>query len=181
MPTQDQQTTAVGECAPCDGFASPQVGQTSRFHQQAGTQLSSPCVKYHQVMPNLASITLQTVAEKTPKPKGHAKFSTIEVVHQGGSLAHRLMNAPWLDFEVPVRFYELQESDGDPVREYNAIFDIETRMMLAKTNRQSLVVFVGNPEKPELDAFAGFLGMLPFRGISVALISLSTQYPDPFR
>ena len=53
--------------------------------------------------------------------------------------------------------------------------------MLAKANRQSLVIWAGNPAKPELDGFAGFLGMLPFRGISVALVTFSSQYPDPFR
>ena len=179
-PASSSKAEAALQCPPCDD-ATSSPDTTSRFHQEAGLQLTNPTVQYHQILPNVAAATLVAIAQKTPKPKGHTKFSTIEVVHQGGPLVERLANSPWFDHEVPVRFHELPETGGDPSREYNAIFEIETRMMLAKANRQSLVIWAGNPDKPELDGFAGFLGMLPFRGISVALVTFSQQYPDPFR
>ena len=153
----------------------------TRYMEHPGLQLSDPSVEYHQILPDVSAITLTDIVEKTPKPKGHASFSTIEIVHQGGPLVERLASSPWSDRDVPVRFHELRETDGDPAREYHAIFDIETRMMLAKANRQSLVIWAGNPAKPELDGFGGFFGMLPFRGISVALVTFSRQYFDPFR
>ena len=164
----------------CDDTITDQNSK-SRYHQDAGVQISNPSVKYHQLLPDVCTASLRQIVQKTPKPKGHTRFSTIEVVHQGGPLVERMSNSLWLDHQVPIRFHELPETGGDPAREYNAIFEIETRMMLAKANRQSLVIWAGHPDKPELDGFAGFLGMLPFRGISVALVTFSDQYPDPFR
>ena len=168
-------------CPPCEDESVGTPVAKTRYMERPGLQLSDPSVHYHQILPDVSAITLTSIVEKTPKPKGHVSFSTIEVVHQGGPLVERLASSPWFNQNVPVRFHELPETDADPTREYNAIFEIETRMMLAKANRQSLVIWAGNPAKPELDGFAGFLGMLPFRGISVALVTFSSQYPDPFR
>merc|ERR1719502_2501459 len=134
--------TETAQCAPCDETEQ----RLPKYHRNPGLQLGRPAVEYHTLP---AVPTIEWIAKLTPKPKGHTSFSTIEVVHQGGPLAERLASSPWLDHEVPVRFYELPETHGDPTLEYNAIFDIENKMMLNKANRQSLVIWAGHPDKLE--------------------------------
>mmetsp|Transcript_5361 Transcript_5361/g.17244 ORF Transcript_5361/g.17244 Transcript_5361/m.17244 type:complete len:705 (+) Transcript_5361:32-2146(+) len=150
-----------------------------RFDAAPGPQLKPAKVRYHQVDGNL--LTIGHVVSKTPPPPGSTSFHSVEVVHAGGAVAERLRCAPRIDATYPVRFHELPETGCSPAREFAAIFEVLEGMMLAKANRQSLVLWVGRPDKPELDGFAGFLGMLPFRGISVALVSANAvRYPDPF-
>ena len=151
----------------------------ARFDAAPGSQLKPAKVRYHQVDGNL--LTIGHVVSKTPPPPGSTSFHSVEVVHAGGAVAERLRCAPRIDATYPVRFHELPETGCSPAREFAAIFEVLEGMMLAKANRQSLVLWVGRPDKPELDGFAGFLGMLPFRGISVALVSANAvRYPDPF-
>eukprot|EP00308_Calcidiscus_leptoporus_P024742 CAMPEP_0119401708 /NCGR_PEP_ID=MMETSP1334-20130426/142511_1 /TAXON_ID=127549 /ORGANISM="Calcidiscus leptoporus, Strain RCC1130" /LENGTH=608 /DNA_ID=CAMNT_0007425631 /DNA_START=51 /DNA_END=1875 /DNA_ORIENTATION=+ len=177
------------QCADCTEEAAP------KYHQRPGLQLVDPCVEYHQLPAGegieAARRALAFIVAQTPKPKGHARFSTIEVVTCGGASSdgtHALSASlledarPTLEAQLrcPVRFHQLAATGADPVREWSAIFELETRMMLLKANRQSLVVWVGCAAQPELDGFAGFIGMLPFRGIAVALVSGATAaYPDP--
>lgn len=135
-------------------------------------------VKYHQSDNNL---TLSRIVRHTPKPTGHHRFSSIEVVHSGGPVVEKLRAATRVDSTCPVRWYELPPTHRDPEAEFRAIFEVEERMMLARANRQTLIVWVGRADQPELDGFAGFFGMLPFRGIAVALVSADTSaYPDPY-
>ena len=157
-------------CAPCS---------TPYDTVPAGTTLKPVPTRYHQCSPG--EIRLDKIVRLTPKPKGHTSFSTIEVVHTGGEIAERLQRAPRIDAAgPPVRFYRLQPSNAEPAKEYSTLFELEDAMLLNKANRQSLVVFVGNPDDVSADGFAGFVGMLPFRGISVALLTCSDAYPDPF-
>ena len=44
-------------------------------------------VKYHQSDNNL---TLSRIVRHTPKPTGHHRFSSIEVVHSGGPVVEKL-------------------------------------------------------------------------------------------
>jgi len=153
---------------------------SSRYHARPGLQIASTTVKYHQFGGD-ATLTLDRIAKLTPRPKGHERFSTIEVIHTGGPIAERLLAAPRIDAACPVRFYELPETHLDPTEEFRAIFELEEAMMLQRANRQSLIVWIGRPDRPELDGFAGFLGMLPFRGVTVALVTgQRAAYPDPF-
>jgi hypothetical protein len=61
------------------------------------------------------------------------------------------------------------------MEEYNAIFEAASSLLLSKADRASLLVFVGW-EDVSMDAYAAFVGMLPFRGIQVALISRRQSY-----
>jgi len=141
-------------------------------------QISGASVKYH----HWGGLSLERIAKLTPKPKGNERFSSIEVVHAGGPVAERLLAAPRIDASCPVRVYELPETRCEPAAEFKAIFELEEAMMLQRASRQSLIVWVGRPDRPELDGFAGFLGMLPFRGVHVALVSPCAEaHPDPFR
>ena len=49
--------------------------------------------------------------------------------------------------------------------------------MLSKADRASILVFVGW-ENSQMDAYAAFIGMLPFRGVQVALLSRRSNYGD---
>ena len=66
---------------------------------------------------------------------------------------------------------------ASPMEEYNTIFEAASSLLLCKADRASLVVFVGWDDV-SMDAYAAFIGMLPFRGIQVALISKREQYGD---
>merc|ERR1719487_2795896 len=73
----------------------------------------------------------------------------------------------------------MPKAQADPaVEEYNGIFSVGEQMLLNKCNRQSLVVVLSS--SGEFDTCAGFFGMLPFRGVTVTLVTLSDEYPDPF-
>ena len=171
-------------CAPCD------TTNTSRYHARPGVQIAPSTVKYHCFSASASSspssrsslLSLEKICRLSPKPKGHERFSSVEVVHAGGPLAEQLLSVPRIDGACPVRVYELPETHLDPTQEFKAIFELEEAMMLQRANRQSLIVWIGRPDRPELDGFAGFLGMLPFRGVNVALVSADeSAYPDPFR
>jgi hypothetical protein len=80
------------QCSPCD----PTAPATSRYHARPGLQISGASVKYHQ-WGGASALSLDRIAKLTPKPKGHERFSTIEVVHAGGPDAERLLAAPRID------------------------------------------------------------------------------------
>lgn len=66
------------------------------------------------------------------------------------------------------------------MEEYNAIFETASKALLEKADRASLLVFVGWDDVV-MDAYAAFIGMLPFRGVQVALISRRQEYGDIMR
>lgn len=57
----------------------------------------------------------------------------------------------------------------------NTIFEAASSLLMAKADRASLLVFVGW-ENTSMDAYAAFIGMLPFRGVQVALLSIRSAY-----
>lgn len=61
--------------------------------------------------------------------------------------------------------------------EYKAIFEVASQLLVSKANRASLLLYVGC-EKTHMDSYAAFVGMLPFRGIQVALISRRNTYGE---
>jgi len=64
-----------------------------------------------------------------------------------------------------------------PMDEYNTIFEAASSLLLTKADRASLVIFVGW-ENIEMDSYAAFIGMLPFRGLQVALLSRRSSYGE---
>ena len=66
-------------------------------------------------------------------------------------------------------------NSSSPMEEYKAIFETASSLLLSKADRASLLVSVGW-EDVSMDAYAAFIGMLPFRGIQVALLSKRQSY-----
>ena len=60
--------------------------------------------------------------------------------------------------------------DDAPEAEWRSIFDTASALILGKADRASLVVYLSDTEG-RFDSFAAFIGMLPFRGVSMALVS----------
>lgn len=134
---------------------------------------------------------VQTILDQTPKPKGRISFSSIHVVgpHEcvKSSEAERtievLVNGAQA-LKKELHLHRLNEagckSTSTPMEEYNAIFEVASSLLLSKADRASLLVFVGW-EDCQMDSYAAFIGMLPFRGIQVALLSRRETYGDMLR
>ena len=65
------------------------------------------------------------------------------------------------------------------MEEYNAIFETASSLLLSTADRASILIFVGW-ENSQMDAYAAFIGMLPFRGVQVALLLRRSNYGDMF-
>eukprot|EP00656_Telonema_subtile_P013409 TRINITY_DN16814_c0_g1_i1.p1 TRINITY_DN16814_c0_g1~~TRINITY_DN16814_c0_g1_i1.p1 ORF type:complete len:681 (+),score=172.11 TRINITY_DN16814_c0_g1_i1:469-2511(+) len=63
------------------------------------------------------------------------------------------------------------------MEEYSSIFKVTCDLILLKADRASLVVFIGT-EEAEFDFYAALIGMLPFRGLSTALVTQKKSYGD---
>ena len=61
------------------------------------------------------------------------------------------------------------------MQEYNTIFKAASSLLMEKADRASLLVFVGW-EDVKMDSYAAFIGLLPFRGVQVALITRRKEY-----
>merc|ERR1719326_1908363 len=97
-------------CSPCE----------KRFYTvPSGCTLTGPSVEYFHCQPR--KLSLDRIAQLTPKPKGHKVFSSFHVVHQEGELAKRLVHAPRVDgLGPPVHSYHMPKAQADPaVEEYN--------------------------------------------------------------
>jgi len=122
---------------------------------------------------------VHTLLTRTPKPKGRYAFSNIHVVAPAlgtSEISDRTVKcieegAPMNSKEV---FTHRLPSDlscmSTAMEEYEAIFETASELLLKKADRASLLVFVGC-EDTTLDAYATFIGMLPFRGVQTALIT----------
>ena len=127
--------------------------------------------------PNLALIF-----EKTPKPKGRTNFSTVHIVAPTGGLLETVAEAQLVSLKQQCdvmektfhvhrfNFTSAASNLGDPLWEFNAIFEIASELLMQGADRASLVVYVG-AQDAKFDCFASFIGMLPFRGVSVALLT----------
>ena len=69
-----------------------------------------------------------------------------------------------------MNFVNAASNLGDPLWEFNAIFEVASELLMQGADRASLLLYVG-PQDSKFDCFAAFVGMLPFRGVSVALLS----------
>uniref|UniRef100_A0A7S3VG49 3-dehydroquinate synthase N-terminal domain-containing protein n=1 Tax=Chaetoceros debilis TaxID=122233 RepID=A0A7S3VG49_9STRA len=134
---------------------------------------------------------LQTILDQTPKPKGRNAFTSIHVVGPHESVQsteaeetiQTLLNgSKALKKEVHVHRLNKAgcQSNPTPMQEYNCIFEAATSLLMAKADRASILVFVGC-KNVALDAYAAFIGLLPFRGVQVALLSQRQSYGDLLR
>lgn len=128
-----------------------------------------------------ASAYVQTILDNTPLPKGRDAFTSIHVVGPtaalGSTSAESTMStiakgSEQLGRECKVHRLDISgTTDGaSAMEEYTTIFETASSLLLEKADRVSLLIFVGW-EESKYDAYAAFIGMLPFRGIQVALIS----------
>lgn len=131
---------------------------------------------------------VQKILDDTPKPKGRNAFSSIHVVGPHDSIksekAEATIRALYdgsnaLKKEVFVHRLNTAgcKKNASPMEEYNTIFEASSSLLMAKADRASLLVFVGW-EDVSMDAYAAFIGMLPFRGVQVAVLSMRSEYGD---
>lgn len=138
---------------------------------------------------------LDFVLQHTPKPRGKTAFSSVHCIalppsssspsstdKTDAESAHTLtqlhQQAQRLNKEFVVHYLPQKTLSGDVMDEYEAIFETTSSIILAKADRASLLVFIGNANE-ELDAFASQIAMLPFRGVQVALLSQKSTYGNP--
>ena len=144
-------------------------------------------ISYTSLSRDPSASYLETILTNTPKPKGR-EFTSVHIVS-----APTFSRDDYSNFVVnklvgeckengrdnhlyTLNFAEAQAMETpDPLWEYESIFDVTTKLILNGADRASLLIFVG-PGSSIYDSFAAFIGMLPFRGISVALISQRLDY-----
>ena len=134
---------------------------------------------------------MQTILDKTPKPKGRNAFTSIHVIGPHESVqseeAENTISAITLGSKAlkkEMHIHRLNAAgcnpNSTPMEEYNAIFEAASSLLLKKADRASILIFVGW-ENSQMDAYAAFIGLLPFRGVQVALLSRRENYGDLFR
>ena len=153
---------------------------TEDYHRIPTPEKRSVSISYRNVA--LHDPDLSLILEATPKPKGRTSFSTIHVVAPtGGQLEtvaeaqlgsiKRQCNELGKEFCVHrLNFVSAASNLGDPLWEFNAIFEVASELLMQGADRASLLLYIG-PQDSKFDSFAAFIGMLPFRGVSVALMS----------
>lgn len=134
---------------------------------------------------------VRKILTTTPKPKGRYAFSnihlvgpsaklqdaqaehTIQTILDGSSANGIKCTLHRLNHEACVSPKSGVACTGEQAMlEYNTIFQMASSMLLHKADRASLLLYVGwSTSDATLDAYAAFIGMLPFRGVSTALIS----------
>lgn len=131
---------------------------------------------------------VQQILDGTPKPKGRNAFTSIHVVGPAKSVhseqAEKTIQAiadGAKSMKNEMHLHRLNEvgckPNATPMEEYNTIFEAASSLLLSKADRASILVFVGW-ENSQMDAYAAFIGMLPFRGVQVALLSRRRNYGD---
>jgi len=135
---------------------------------------------------------LSTILKRTPKPKGRYAFSNVHIVGPDSSVVESVEAEATIAaiqegaklLNKDSHLHRLSAAACKPtassMEEYNAIFETASKALLEKADRASLLVFVGW-EDVAMDAYAAFIGMLPFRGVQVALISRRREYGDLMR
>ena len=130
---------------------------------------------------------VQKILNDTPKPKGRNAFTSIHIVgpHESVRSAEAeetirtlCEGSEALNKEVFVhRLDAVGCMEGaTPMQEYNTIFKaLHHPSWWKNADRASLLVFVGW-EDVKMDSYAAFIGLLPFRGVQVALITRRKEY-----
>lgn len=134
---------------------------------------------------------LKNVLEATPKAKGCEQFSSVHVVappetfspHVAEPLVACLQKAAYAE-GISLHVHRLHDAGclktASAMDEYRTIFETASSIILAKADRASLLLYVGW-EDDSKDAYAALIGMLPFRGVSTALLTQRRDYGDMLR
>ncbi len=137
-----------------------------------------------------SSAFVQTILDQTPKTKGRNAFTSIHVIGPPKSVSEeaektiQTITDGSKSLKKEMHLHRLNPVGCSPnataMEEYNTIFEAASSLLMSKADRASLVIFVGW-ENVQMDAYAAFIGMLPFRGIQVALLSRRESYGDLFK
>ncbi len=145
-------------------------------------EFSAKVVSLHYEHTEFTSPSLELIIDKTPFPKGRTEFSTIHIIapfEGSGELraesALASLRAQCVAMSKEFTIHRLNTVDanlnrGDALWEFNAIFEVSSSLLLKGADRASLVIYIGS-NSASFDSFAAFIGMLPFRGISMALLT----------
>ena len=134
------------------------------------------------------SVFVESILKQTPKPKGRNAFTSIHVVGPHESISSevaektiKVITQGSKALKKEMHLHRLNAHgcgfNATPMEEYNTIFEAASSILMSKADRASLLIFVGW-ENIQMDAYAAFIGMLPFRGIQVALLSRRNNYGD---
>ena len=164
------------------------------FKRPKGMEDRSVEIDYHQLADEARcqpSAFVQAILDQTPKPKGRYAFTSIHVVGPHESVKSKeaektieALSYGAKSLKKEMHLHRMSKAgcspNATPMEEYNAIMETASSLLLAKADRASLLIFVGW-ENIKMDAYAAFIGMLPFRGVQVALISRREMYGDMLR
>jgi len=133
---------------------------------------------------------LSLIMKKTPLPKGRDTFSNVHIIAPPLSVEDDrsektiscLLNDKTVSLPRVVHRLSSQAAltVSSAMAEYESIFAVAERLILDGADRATLVCFVGweDEERGGGDFYAALIGMLPFRGLSVALLTQRTKYND---
>ncbi|GMH75899.1 hypothetical protein TrST_g30 [Triparma strigata] len=130
----------------------------------------------------------QTLIKKTPLPKGRDAFTSVHVIMPPAAIKSAAAEKTVAMITVgnnlrenpkELHVHRLSEkfTSSAPMDEYATVFSVASDLILLKADRASLVIFVGY-EDSNHDFYAAMIGMLPFRGVSMALITQRQRYGD---
>lgn len=131
---------------------------------------------------------VKTILQQTPKPKGRNAFTSIHVVGPSENIrspeAEKTIQALTVGSKCLGKEMHLHRLDevgcrqtASPMDEYKTIMEAASSLLLSRADRASLLIFVGW-EDVKMDAYAAFIGMLPFRGVQTAVLSRRETYGD---
>lgn len=173
--------------------ASPAVSKFEYFDQPKGMENRTVEVNYVNLDRKLcidAKEYAKTIIENTPKIAGRNQFTSVHIIGPNEAVGSQQAEATistlvagLTELNKDSHVYRLDVASGTktaPTDEFNCIFRTASSLILNKADRASLVVFVGW-EDIVMDSYAAFIGMLPFRGVQVALISMRDSYGDLMR
>lgn len=131
---------------------------------------------------------LDEILTRTPPPKGRTEFSSVHIVAPPVGVDDSELEETILLMQRQAagnaRVYrlseELLEARGSALVEYKAIFSVASDLIMEGADRASIVIFVGG-KNTTFDCFSVLIGMLPFRGLTTALVTRRTSYGDVLR
>ena len=123
----------------------------------------------------------ETILKRTPLPKGRDAFTSVHVIappqEMKSAIAEKTLAMLMVGNNLRIERKEFiihRLSDRctgkETMDEYSSVFDVASELILKKADRASLVIFIGWDDE-RYDFYAAMIGMLPFRGVSMALIS----------
>eukprot|EP00929_Paragymnodinium_shiwhaense_P060220 TRINITY_DN3009_c0_g1_i1.p1 TRINITY_DN3009_c0_g1~~TRINITY_DN3009_c0_g1_i1.p1 ORF type:complete len:826 (+),score=179.31 TRINITY_DN3009_c0_g1_i1:96-2573(+) len=167
----------------CGGYANPNETEAELpFDEHPENVLDDPEVPYFQL--GAEPVTAELLLARTPLPKGASAFTSVHIV-AGSAFARgtvRRLAEEFRTLKKQAHVYEWPALDsGDAAGEFNALFDLASKMILAGADRASLLIYLASPaEEGDCEmATAVLLGMIPFRGVQMAFVTQQARYIDP--